>query len=127
MPDRRLIAWGLGIGVLLVAAYGAWSAAMRPVLQAVDSPDSRHTARLFRLYNEGGPAPYGSEVAFSSAGNPLGRFSGTTLWIGYCEGGSLSWKSASDIELTCPPHPDGKDVSLAKDDKGVHLRVVRLR
>jgi hypothetical protein len=98
---------------------------MRPVLQIEDSPGSSYTARLFRLYNEGGTAPYGEEVTLSSAGNPLGRFIGDTLWIGYCSGGRISWKSTSELELNCPPHPDAKDVFVSSVQHSVAFRVVR--
>lgn len=106
---RELIVGALITGSLLVIAFLILKVVMRPVLQSVDSPGSLHTARIFKLYDEGGPAPYGAEVSLSTR-NPLGRFSGVTMWIGYCMGGSFSWKSASDLELTCPPHPDAKDV-----------------
>jgi len=125
MQNRRVItgtALIAGIAILIV-----WylKFVMRPVLQIVYSPMAAHTAHLVRLLNEGGPAPYGEEVMLSTAGDTLGRFTGTTLWIGYCAKGRLSWKSATELELSCPPHPDGKDVFVSSPHDGVTFRVVR--
>jgi hypothetical protein len=127
MTHRRLIVAALIVGSLSVTAILILKIVMRPVLQSVDSPGSRHTARLFRLYDEGGPAPYGSEVSLSAASNPVGRFGGVSMWIGYCEGGRLSWKSNSDLELACPSHPDARDVYVIANHDGIKFRVIRLR
>jgi hypothetical protein len=125
MRNRKAIIGSVliaGIAILIVFFF---KVIMRPVLQIVDSPTSTYTARLFRLYDEGGPAPYGEEVTLSSAGSPLGRFTGATLWIGYCPNGRISWNSASELELFCPPHPDAKDVFVTPIHDGVAFRVVR--
>jgi hypothetical protein len=108
-----------------VAAIAMLNIAMYPVHQSVDSPGHVYTARLIGQLIEGGPVPYGAEVSVSSAWNPFGRFGGLTLWMGYCAGGSLSWKSATDLELDCPPHADAKDVYLAANQERVKLRVIR--
>ena len=124
MQNRRV-----KIGSVLIAGIAAlillYLIITRPVLQIVASPTANHTARLFWLPGQGGPAPYGHEVTLSSVGNPIGQFIGTTIWIGYCAKGRLSWKSATELELSCPPHPDGKDIFVSSPHDGVTFRVVR--
>jgi hypothetical protein len=127
MPGRRKsIEYALvaGIAVLLVVYV---KINLRPVLQLIDSPEATYTARLFRLYDQGGPAPYGEEVTVSSAGDPLGRWTGATLWIGYCYEARISWKSASALELSCLPsrHADTKDVFVRSAHQGIAFHVAR--
>jgi hypothetical protein len=124
---RKAITLALLIAVLAAGAALGWRLVSRPVLQSVDSPDAGHRARLFKLYDEGGPAPYGEQVTLAASGDPLGRLDGATLWIGYCASGRLSWKSAGELELSCPPHPDAKDVYIGPPVDGISLRVRRLR
>lgn len=127
MTRKQLLAGACILGGVVVAAILILKVVMRPVLQSVESPGSSHTARLFRLYDESGPAPYGSEVSLSAARDPIGRFGGVTLWTGYCAGGSLAWKSASDLQLTCPADPNAKDVYVAATYEGIRFRVIRER
>jgi hypothetical protein len=122
---RKAIALALLIAGLAAGAALGWKLASRDVRQSVDSPDARHRARLFMLYDEGGPAPYGQEVTLAAAADPLGRLTGKTLWIGYCANGRLSWRSAAELELSCPPHPDAKDVYVGPAVDGISLRVQR--
>jgi hypothetical protein len=127
MSIRRAVGIALLLAVFAAGATLGWKLISREVRQSTDSPDARHRARLFRLYDEGGPAPYGQEVTLAAASDRLGRLTGATLWIGYCGSGRLSWKSTAELELFCPPQPDAKDVYLAPAVDGVLLKVRRLR